>query len=241
MTLDRNKTDARLGAEIHDMLVNLGIETPTNGTYFIDRTVANWPKIYINGYEEKQEKIEACFKDIMTVLGLDIDNDSLSETPRRVAKLFLDEIFWGLSYDNFPKCTTVENKMHYDEMVVEKDISIQSTCEHHWMAISGKATVAYIPKNKILGLSKLNRICEYFSRRPQIQERLTEQIFHSLKYILDTDDIAVFIDAEHGCVKARGVQDVDSRTVTSRLGGLFKDKDHPAARAEFMNIATRKE
>jgi GTP cyclohydrolase I len=148
--------------------------------------------------------------------------------------MYVNEIFWGLDYDAFPKCTTVSNKMRYDEMVIERNINVQSNCEHHFVVIDGLATVAYIPKDKVLGLSKINRVVEYFSKRPQIQERLTEQIYHALQYILGTDNIAVVIDAQHFCVKSRGVEDVGSSTTTSKLGGVFKSD--PSVRLEFMNI-----
>ena len=148
--------------------------------------------------------------------------------------MYHHEIFWGLDYEAFPKCTTVNNKMKYDEMVIEKNINVQSNCEHHFVIIDGKATIAYIPKEKVLGLSKMNRIVEYFSKRPQIQERLTEQIYYALQYILETDNIAVLINAEHFCVKSRGVEDVGSSTITSKLGGCFKSDS--SVRAEFMGI-----
>jgi len=184
--------------------------------------------------KEKIAEIESSFSHIMHVLGLDLSDDSLTETPKRVAKMYVNEIFWGLDYNAFPKCTTVDNKMKYDEMVVERNINVQSNCEHHFVVIDGVATVAYIPKQKVLGLSKINRVVQYFSKRPQIQERLTEQVYHSLQYILETDDIAVVIDAQHYCVKSRGVEDVGCSTVTSKLGGVFKID--PSARLEFMNI-----
>jgi GTP cyclohydrolase I len=184
--------------------------------------------------KDKIEKIEAHMAEIMKTLGLDLTDDSLMETPRRVAKMYVNEIFWGLDYDAFPKCTTVDNKMKYDEMVVERNVNVQSNCEHHFVIIDGLATVAYIPNQKVLGLSKINRIVEYFSKRPQIQERLTEQVFHALEYILDTDNIAVVINAQHYCVKSRGVEDTGSSTVTSKLGGCFKNE--PAVRAEFMRL-----
>jgi GTP cyclohydrolase I len=171
----------------------------------------------------------------MHILGLDLRDDSLNETPKRVAKMYVNEIFWGLDYDAFPKCTTVENKMRYNEMVVERNVNVQSNCEHHFVVIDGLATIAYVPKNHVLGLSKINRIVEYFSKRPQIQERLTEQIFHALCFILNTDDVAVLIDAQHYCVKSRGVEDTGSSTVTVRLGGGFKTD--PAVRNEFLSIA----
>lgn len=223
MSYNKTKCDPELGLKVHEHLVKMGVETPTKPNKLV-RT----DKIHI---------IEGYFAEIMKALGLDLADDSLMETPKRVAKMFCNEIFWGLDYEAFPKCTTVENKMKYNEMVVERNISVQSNCEHHFVVIDGLATVAYVPKNKVLGLSKINRIVEYFSKRPQIQERLTEQIFHALCFILETDDVAVMIDAQHYCVKSRGVEDTGSSTVTSRLGGGFKTD--PAARAEFYNIARK--
>ena len=166
------------------------------------------------------------------MLNLDLSDDSLKETPRRFAKMLVYETMWGLDYNNFPKCTTVENRMLYDEMVTVKDITVHSVCEHHFQNFDGYATIAYIPHNKILGLSKFPRIVDFFSRRPQIQERLTEQIFYALNYILETDNIAVAINAEHSCVRNRGIRDQNSSTITSRLGGVFKE--NPSAKAEFM-------
>jgi len=200
----------------------MGVETPTVYTGNMART-------------DKIELIESHFKGIMETLGLDLSDDSLMDTPKRVAKMYVNEIFWGLDYEAFPKCTTVNNKMKYNEMVCERNINVQSNCEHHFVVIDGLATVAYVPKDKVLGLSKINRIVEYFSKRPQIQERLTEQIFHTLQFILDTEDVAVMIDAQHYCVKSRGVEDTGSSTVTTRLGGGFKND--PAARNEFLSIA----
>lgn len=221
---NKTKTDAILGQKVHQHLLSCGVETPTY-TNALDR-------------KDKIREIENSFKHIMLVLGLDLDDDSLCETPNRVAKMYVNEIFYGLDYDSFPKCTTVENKMHYDEMVIERNINVQSNCEHHFVVIDGKATVAYIPKKKVLGLSKINRVVEYFSKRPQIQERLTEQIYHALQFILETDDIAVVIDAQHYCVKSRGIEDVGSSTITSKLGGEFKTD--PAVRAEFMNLVNKR-
>jgi GTP cyclohydrolase I len=179
-----------------------------------------------------RETIANSFTKIMQCLGLDLDDDSLKDSPFRVADMYMDEIFSGLNYDNFPKCTTVENKMGYDEMVIVTGINVSSNCEHHFVAIDGVAKIAYIPKKKVLGLSKFNRITNFFSRRPQIQERLTEQIYHALSYVLDTDDIAVEIVATHHCVKSRGVMDGSSLTTTRKLGGCFMDT---AVRAEFLN------
>ena len=187
---------------------------------------------------EKIDIIRDKFTDIMNVMGLDLSDDSLMDTPNRVAKMYINEIFWGLDYAAFPKCTAVENKMEYESMVIERNINVQSNCEHHFVVIDGVGTVAYIPNKKVLGLSKLNRIVEYFAKRPQIQERLTEQVYYALQYILDTDNIAVVIDAQHYCVKSRGVEDVGSSTITSKLGGGFKTD--PALRHEFMNMIATK-
>jgi GTP cyclohydrolase IA len=223
MSYNKTKTDPILGKQVHDHLINCGVETPTIPND-IDR-------------KDKIDLIENHFRQIMQIMGLDLSDDSLIETPKRVAKMYVNEIFWGLDYEAFPKCTTVENKMKYDEMVVERNINVQSNCEHHFVVIDGLATVGYIPNEKVLGLSKINRIVEYFSKRPQIQERLTEQIYHALQYILGTDNIGVVIDAQHYCVKSRGVEDTGSSTVTSKLGGCFKND--PAVRTEFMNIVNK--
>jgi GTP cyclohydrolase I len=152
-----------------------------------------------------------------------------------MAKMYIKEIYKGLNYHNFPKCTAVENKMGYDEMVVEPKCNVQSNCEHHGVVISGYASVAYIPNKRVIGLSKINRIVEFFSKRPQIQERLTEQIFHALCYILDTDNVAVVVNAEHYCVKSRGVEDVGAYTVTSKLGGVFRTD--ASVRQEFLALS----
>ena len=223
MALNKTKTDPELGHRVHEHLVLNRVETPTVPNDLSDA--------------DKTNAIEHHFRGIMEALGLDLTDDSLIDSPRRVAKMFVSEIFWGLDYDNFPKCTAVENKMRYDEMVVERNISVMSSCEHHFVVIGGNATVAYIPGQHVLGLSKLNRIVEYFSKRPQIQERLTEQIYFALQYILGTDDIAVVVDAIHYCVRSRGVEDHGSSTVTSKLGGRFRTD--PALRAEFMSIVNK--
>jgi len=221
MSYNKTKCDPELGQKVHEHLVKMGVETPTIPNS-MDR-------------KDKIDRIEEHFKSIMQYLGLDLNDDSLMDTPKRVAKMYVNEIFWGLDYEAFPKCTTVQNKMQYNEMVCERNVNVQSNCEHHFVVIDGLATVAYVPKDKVLGLSKINRIVEYFSKRPQIQERLTEQVFYALQYILDTDDVAVMIDAQHYCVKSRGVEDTGSSTVTSKLGGGFKTD--PAARAEFYQLA----
>lgn len=220
MAYNKTKTDPQLGLAVHEHLVKCGVETPV-----VDNGIARTDKI---------DQIEEHFTKIMNVLGLDLTDDSLIETPKRVAKMYVNEIFWGLDYEAFPKCTAVDNKMQYDEMVIERNINVQSNCEHHFVVIDGLATIAYIPNKKVLGLSKLNRVVEYFSKRPQIQERLTEQVYYALQFILDTDDIAVVVDASHYCVKSRGVEDTGSYTITSKLGGCFKED--PAVRAEFMSI-----
>lgn len=223
MSYNKTKTDPELGQKIHEHLVKMGVETPT-----IENNLSRTDKIEI---------IERKFKDIMETLGLDLSDDSLEETPTRWAKMVVNETMWGLDYDAFPKCTTVDNKMHYDEMVIEKNITVQSLCEHHILPIVGKATIAYVPNEKVLGLSKMPRIVEYFSRRPQIQERLTEQVYHALCFILDTDAVAVVIEAEHLCVSSRGVEDTHASTITSKLGPAFKSD--PALRAEFMNLVLK--
>ena len=220
MAFDKTKTDPSLGQKVHEHLISVGVETPV-----IDNGLSR---------KEKIEKIEKHFDEIVTILGLDLKDDSLIDTPKRVAKMYVNEIFWGLDYDAFPKATVVENKMNYNEMIVERNISVQSNCEHHFVVIDGLATVAYVPEKNVLGLSKINRIVEYFCKRPQIQERLTEQIYHALSYILETDNVAVMIDAQHYCVKSRGVEDTGSSTITSRLGGNFKN--HPEVRAEFLSL-----
>ena len=226
MSYNKTKTDPELGQKVHEHLVKMGVETPLKDTgQIIDR-------------KGKIEVIEVLFANIMRTLGLDLTDDSLVDTPKRVAKMYVNEIFWGLDYEAFPKCTAVDNKMKYNEMVCERNINVQSNCEHHFVVIDGLATVAYVPNQKVLGLSKINRIVEYFSKRPQIQERLTEQIFHTLQYILETEDVAVMIDAQHYCVKSRGVEDTGSSTVTSKLGGGFKTD--PAARAEFYQLARQR-
>ncbi len=182
--------------------------------------------------DQKVQKIEIHFTEIMKILGLDLNDDSLRDTPRRVAKMYVNEIFGGLRDDNFPKITILENTMDYDQMVCVQDIEVISTCEHHFQPIDGFATVAYIPDKKVIGLSKINRIVEYFSRRPQVQERLTKQIADCLQYILGTDNVAVHINAKHYCVISRGIQDTHSTTTTSDLRGDFKVRTE--TRTEFL-------
>jgi GTP cyclohydrolase I len=179
----------------------------------------------------KMRKIEEHFREIMNVLGLDLTDDSLKGTPKRVAKMYVQEIFSGINPKNKPELALFENKYKYKEMLVEKDITFYSNCEHHFVPIFGKAHVAYISNGQVIGLSKINRVVQYFARRPQVQERLTIQIAEELKRVLNTEDVAVVIDAVHLCVSSRGVQDNDSKTVTSHFGGKFNDE---ATRREFF-------
>ncbi|MBT3385740.1 MAG: GTP cyclohydrolase I FolE [Prolixibacteraceae bacterium] len=180
---------------------------------------------------EKMAIIEDKFRDIMETLGLDLTDDSLQGTPHRVAKMFVKEIFYGLNPENKPKISVFENKFNYGEMLVEKNINMNSTCEHHFLPIVGKAHVAYISNGEVIGLSKINRIVDYFARRPQVQERLTVQIVNELKNVLKTDDVAIIIDAKHMCVSSRGIQDESSSTVTAEYSGKFKEK---SVREEFL-------
>ena len=184
------------------------------------------------GSEEKYQRIKKSFTEIARTLGLDLTDDSLSETPHRIAKMYVDEMFSGLDYTNFPKITVIENKMGVEEMVKVSDISITSICEHHFVTIDGTAKVAYIPRGMIIGLSKINRIVRFFAQRPQVQERLTQQVLVALQTLVETDDVAVTVDATHYCVKARGVMDASSRTQTTALGGIFKSSHK--TRAEFL-------
>ncbi|MDA7774696.1 GTP cyclohydrolase I FolE [Pseudomonadales bacterium] len=182
--------------------------------------------------DEKYSRIRESMKDIVTTLGLDLQDDSLTETPHRIAKMYVDELFGGLDYSNFPKISVIDNKMGVEEMVKVDNISVISTCEHHFVTIDGASRVAYIPTNKIIGLSKINRIVRFFAQRPQVQERLTQQILVALQTLLETDDVAVTIDATHYCVKSRGVMDSNSSTQTTALGGQFKEDK--SMRAEFL-------
>lgn len=179
----------------------------------------------------KIELIEKHFKEIMHLLGLDLTDDSLKDTPKRVAKMYVNEIFSGLNPANKPDIKLFENKYRYQEMLVEKNITFFSNCEHHFVPIFGKAHVAYISSGKVIGLSKLNRIVQYFAKRPQVQERLTVQIANELKIILETDDVAIYLDAAHLCVSSRGVGDVNSTTITSHYSGKFLNH---GTRAEFL-------
>lgn len=175
--------------------------------------------------EQKIAAIEVKFREIMETIGLDLRDDSLNGTPHRVAKMFVQEIFSGLNPGNSPKISVFENKFQYGEMLVEKNINLNSTCEHHFLPIVGKAHVAYVSSGEVIGLSKINRIVDFFSRRPQVQERLTVQIASELRRILKTEDIAVVIDAKHMCVSSRGIEDESSSTITAEYSGVFKRQD----------------
>jgi len=222
MSFDSVKTDPALGKKVHLHLVSLGLETPIDDS-----------KISVNK-KLKISTIETHITSIMETLGMDLSDDSLIGTPTRVANMMVREQYWGLDTDKFPKCTTVQEKFGYDQVVKCEAIQVMSNCEHHLVVIDGLATVAYIPKDRVLGLSKINRIVEYFSRRPQIQERLTCQIFEAISMILGTEDVAVSITAKHYCVASRGVSDALSKTTTSKLGGAFKTEN--ATRAEFFAL-----
>lgn len=204
---------------VRSVLEERGLETPMIGTGLSSA--------------EKKDRIESHFTEILKLLELDLSDDSLAETPHRIAKMYVNEIFSGLDYASFPKITLIDNKMQVDEMVKVSNITLTSTCEHHFITIDGKATIAYIPRSKVIGLSKINRIVQFFSRRPQVQERLTQQILVALQTLLDSQDVAVSITATHYCVKARGVMDATSETTTTSLGGIFKSR--PETRAEFLH------
>ncbi|MDW5290493.1 GTP cyclohydrolase I FolE [Formosa sp. PL04] len=189
-----------------------------------------------------EEKIESIKKDvhhIMETLGLDLTDDSLQGTPNRVAKMFVKEIFSGLDPSKKPTASTFENKYKYGEMLVEKNITLYSTCEHHLLPIVGRAHVAYISKGNVVGLSKMNRIVDYYSKRPQVQERLTIQIVKELQLVLGTEDVACIIDAKHLCVNSRGIRDIESSTVTAEFGGKFKEKDTRREFIEYIKLETQ--
>lgn len=226
MTITQDKIDSDLGWKVHEHLVSLKLETPFNAAQVSED---------VKDDAQRMRRLQDIFYDFMHEIRLDMNDDSLTDTPKRLAKMYGRELFSGLNYDNFPKATTVTNKMGYDEMLIEKNIQVYSTCEHHLLPIIGGAWVAYIPKDTVVGLSKLNRIVDFFCRRPQIQERLTAQIFHTLQFILGTEDVAVIIEAEHMCVKLRGVEDACSDTISSQLGGVFKT--NPSVRAEFIALS----
>jgi GTP cyclohydrolase IA len=218
-TLENNTIE--LIDDIGDNHVGTSIETPLRDDAF-DMTDA-----------EKIKKIAVHFKEIMETLGLDLTDDSLKGTPQRVAKMYVKEIFSGLNPENKPKIALFENKYKYNQMLVEKNITLYSNCEHHFVPIIGKAHVAYISSGKIIGLSKLNRIVQYFAQRPQVQERLTMQIANEIKRLLNTEDVAVVIDASHLCVSSRGIKDINSSTVTAEYSGKFLDEN---VKNEFLKF-----
>ncbi|MFT4645079.1 MAG: GTP cyclohydrolase I [Planctomycetota bacterium] len=199
--------------DMGDDHIYTGLETPMRADAFVISDL------------EKKEKISDLFKQIMDVMGLDLSDDSLKDTPKRVAKMYIEEIFSGLNPDNKPKISLFDNKYKYNQMLVEKNITFYSNCEHHFVPFTGRANIAYVSSGKVIGLSKLNRIVQYYAKRPQVQERLTNQIAMDLKTILNTEDIAVIIDAKHLCVSSRGIKDDTSATVTSYYGGIFKNPD----------------
>jgi len=186
--------------------------------------------------QEKKSKIALLFEEIMDVMGLDLTDDSLKGTPARVAKMYIDEIFSGLNPENKPKIALFDNKYQYNQMLVEKDITFYSNCEHHFVPIIGKAHISYISSGKVIGLSKLNRIVQYYAKRPQVQERLTNQIAEELKGILGTDDVAVIIDAKHLCVSSRGIKDDTSATVTAFYGGAFNTSAKIAELQNYLKL-----
>lgn len=208
--------EARL---VKGALVDLGLETPMVPS---DLTA-----------QQKVSRIKALMTEVASTLGLDLTDDSLAETPHRIAKMYVNEIFSGLDYNHFPKMSLIENKLGESEMVKVRNIALISTCEHHLVTIDGTANVAYVPGKQLVGLSKINRLVRFFAQRPQIQERLTRQIQAALQALLQTDDVAVSIDATHYCVKSRGVMDSSSSTRTSALGGCFKTDAQ--LRAEFFS------
>jgi GTP cyclohydrolase I len=210
-------------SEIGDDHLFTGLETPMK------------PDAFKFSDDEKKERIAVLFEEIMDVLGLDLKDDSLKGTPKRVAKMYIDEIFSGLNPANKPKVALFDNKYQYNQMLVEKNITFYSNCEHHFVPIIGKAHVAYVSSGKVIGLSKLNRIVQYYSKRPQVQERLTNQIAEDLKQILGTDDVAVIIDAKHLCVSSRGIKDDTSSTVTSFYGGVFNQANKIAELQNYLN------
>lgn len=203
---------------VQTALIERGLETPL--------------KENVLSRDDKVERIQDLMAEVVATLGLDLNDDSLNETPARIARMYVDEVFSGLDYRSFPKISRIDNKMGVDEMIRVRDVAVLSTCEHHFVIIDGFAKVAYIPAMKVIGLSKINRIVRFFAQRPQVQERLTQQILVALQTLLDTDNVAVHIVATHYCVKARGVADANSETETLALDGVFKTD--PTNRREFL-------
>ena len=227
ITLKEKETEQKLNGfsfeEIGDDHLYTGIETPMKSDAF---DISD---------KDKKEKISILFSEIMNVMGLDLTDDSLKGTPERVAKMYIDEIFSGLNPANKPKIALFDNKYQYNQMLVEKNITFYSNCEHHFVPIIGKAHVAYISSGKVIGLSKLNRVVQYYAKRPQVQERLTNQIAEELKSALQTENIAVIIDAKHLCVSSRGIKDETSSTVTSYFGGAFNTAEKIAELQNTLN------
>ena len=222
--INGNKLNGFSFDEIGDDHLYTGIETPLTEDAFLLSD------------EEKKEKIANLFAKIMEVMGLDLTDDSLNGTPKRVAKMYIDEIFSGLNPANKPKIALFDNKYQYNQMLVEKNIQFYSNCEHHFVPIFGKVHVAYVSSGKVIGLSKINRIVQYFANRPQVQERLTNQIARELATILETEDIAVIIDAKHLCVASRGIKDDSSATVTCYYGGVFNKPEKIAELHNYLNL-----
>ena len=216
----------------NNQLNNLSFEDVGDDHLFTGLETPMKPDAFLISDEEKKEKIAVLFKEIMDVIGLDLSDDSLKGTPKRVAKMYIEEIFSGLNPNNKPKIALFDNKYQYNQMLVEKNITFYSNCEHHFVPIIGKAHIAYISSGKVIGLSKLNRIVQYYAKRPQVQERLTNQIAEDLKNALQTDNVAVIIDAKHLCVSSRGIKDDTSATVTSYYGGEFNT---PSKINELLN------
>jgi len=206
--------DPQLGHELANELKRLGIDNPLQN-------------------DMNPELVTTSVESLITALGIAYDDESIKRTPTRVAKFFINELFYGLNYDNFPKITFNHNSYGYTEPVIAKNISFKSTCEHHLVTISGEAFIAYIPGNHVVGLSKLNRIVDFFARRPQVQERATLQIFHALQFILKTEDVAVLIKATHHCITMRGVSDQNVENITYKFGGKFSDT---SMKQEFLDL-----
>ena len=210
-------------AKVREALRQKGIETPM---IVLDESK-----------DERRTHIEQHMREVLRLTGLDLRDDSIEETPARLAKMFVDEIFSGLDYANFPKITNIANRMKVSEMVLVNDVTLTSTCEHHFVTIDGMVSVAYYPKKWVIGLSKINRVVAFFAQRPQVQERLTEQILLAFQTILETEDVAVYVKATHFCVKCRGIKDANSYTVTSAFGGVFlEDRE---TRKEFLSLINK--
>ena len=210
-------------AKVRDALIAKGIETPMKSVGL--------------SLDLRRKEIEKHMREVLQLIGLDLTDDSIEETPVRMAKMYLDEIFTGMDYANFPKITNIRNRMKVSEMVLVNDITLTSTCEHHFVTIDGKVSVAYYPKDWVIGLSKINRVVAFLAQRPQVQERLTEQILTALQTILQTDDVAVYVKATHFCVKCRGIKDTNRYTVTSAFGGVFlEDRE---TRKEFLSLISK--